>query len=185
MTMRWKTQVGTFMIEKSGANRGSIITGSSVHNSTVERTHRDVFCGVLVFLARIFQDMEAMGTLDPLNDNHLFCLHHVFIPRINRSLEEFVLQMNNGPVSTEHNMSPIQKWEEGMLQNRHLDYTNLTEEELMGYGTDPENILPVDDSLMFHLFRLMFLIMFLINYQILSLKMEVMVRQSLKHVCNS
>ena len=66
-----------------------------------------MLCGVLVFFAHIFQDMEIMGILDPLNDSHLFCIHHVFIPRINRSLEEFVLQMNNRPVSTEHNMSPI------------------------------------------------------------------------------
>ena len=43
-------------------------------------------------------------------------------------------------------MSSIQMWKQGILQSRHLDYTNLTEEELMGYGTDPENILPVDDS---------------------------------------
>ena len=79
------------MIKKRGANRGSIITGSSVHNSKVGRTHRDMFCGVLVLFAHIFQDMEIMGILDPLNDSHLFCVHHVFIPRINRSLEEFVL----------------------------------------------------------------------------------------------
>ena len=59
-------QVGAFMIEKRGGNRGSIITGSSVHNSRVERTHRDVFCGVLVFFAHIFQDMGIMGILNPL-----------------------------------------------------------------------------------------------------------------------
>ena len=100
-------QVGAFMIEKRGANRSSIITRSSVHNSRVERTHRDVFCGVLVFFAHIFQDMEIIGILDPLNDSHSFCIHHVFIPRINGSLEEFVLQMDNSPVSTEHKMSPI------------------------------------------------------------------------------
>ena len=54
--------------------------------------------------------------------------------------------MNNRPVTTEHNMSHIQMWEEGMLKNRHFHHTNLTEEELVEFGTDPEKGLPVDDS---------------------------------------
>ena len=70
--------VGAYMIEHRGPNRGSIITGSSVHNSRVERSHRDIFSGVLVFYAQVFEDMEESGILDPLNDIHLHCLHRVY-----------------------------------------------------------------------------------------------------------
>lgn len=35
--------VGQFMVEQRGLDRGSIISGSSVHNCRVERTHRDVY----------------------------------------------------------------------------------------------------------------------------------------------
>ena len=80
--------VGQYMIEHRGEGRGSIITGSSVHNSRVERAHRDVYSGVLAFYARIFEAMEDESILDISDDVHLFSLHHVYSPRINRSLEE-------------------------------------------------------------------------------------------------
>ena len=44
------------------------MTGSSVHNSRVERTHQDVYCGVLIFYARLFEKMEHDNILDPIND---------------------------------------------------------------------------------------------------------------------
>lgn len=50
--------------------------------------------------------MEDEGILDVLNDVHLYSLHHVFIPRINKSLQEFVQQMNNHPVSSEKKQVP-------------------------------------------------------------------------------
>ena len=134
------------MIEHRGPNRGSIITGSCVHNSRVERSHRDIFSGVLVFYAQVFEDMEEIGILDPLNDIHLNFLHHVYIPKINRSLEEFVMQMNNRPVSTEHNMSPLQMWEQGMLQNRNLQDSSLSESETELYGVDPESVIQITDD---------------------------------------
>ena len=41
--------------------------------------------------------MEKNGILDPLNcELHLFCLHYTHLPRINKPLEEFVDQMNQG-----------------------------------------------------------------------------------------
>ena len=40
-------KVAQFMLQHRGTGRGSIITGSSVHNSRVERAHRDVYSGVL------------------------------------------------------------------------------------------------------------------------------------------
>ena len=48
-----------------------------------------------------------MGDLfDPLNDLHLFCSHHVFIPRINRALKEFVPQHKSHRLRTEHCYTP-------------------------------------------------------------------------------
>lgn len=87
--------------------RGSIITGSSVHNCRVERSYRDIFCGVLTFYALIFKELENDGYLDVLNEVYIFCLHYIFLPRMQRSLDEFVQQMNHRPVSTENNQTPI------------------------------------------------------------------------------
>ena len=42
-----KMGVARMMLEYQGVNRGSMITGSSVHNQRVERLHRDVTSGVL------------------------------------------------------------------------------------------------------------------------------------------
>ena len=99
--------VGQYMIDHRGEGRGSIITGSSVHISRVERAHRDIYSAVLAFYAHIFEAMEHEGILEILNNVHLYSLHYVFIPRINRSLGEFIQQMNNHPVSSENNQSPL------------------------------------------------------------------------------
>ena len=136
--------VGMYMIENRGTDRGSIITGSSVHNSRVERTHRDVYCGVLVFYARLFEKMEHDNILDPMNDRELFCLHYVFLPRINKSLEEFVAQMNNRPLSTERNLSPRQMWEQGMLENINSDHTAI--EDIESFGIDPDAAPILEDT---------------------------------------
>ena len=72
--------LGTYMIEHYGPNHGSIITGCNIHNSRVEQSHGDIFLGVLLFYAQVFEDMEEIGILDPLNDIHLYCLHYVYIP---------------------------------------------------------------------------------------------------------
>ena len=138
--------VGQYMIEHRGEGRGSIITGSSVHNSRVERAHRDVYSGVLAFYARIFEAMEDESILDISDDVHLFSLHHVYSPRINRSLEEFIQQMNNHPVSTENNQSPLQMWERGMLENMHSGHTTLSPEEIEDFGVDLEGVLSIEEE---------------------------------------
>ena len=47
-------KVAEFMLEQRGVDRGSIITGSSVHNCHVGRSHRDTYSGVLCFFAGTF-----------------------------------------------------------------------------------------------------------------------------------
>ena len=138
--------VAAYMIRNRGEGRGSIITGSSVHNSRVERTHRDVYSGVLVFYARIFEQLEADGYLNVMNDVHLFSLHHIYIPRIENSLQELVGQLNNRPISTERNLSPLQLWEMGMLENMHSDHTALSETEVESFGIDPGSVLAIEDQ---------------------------------------
>eukprot|EP00112_Aurelia_sp_Birch-Aquarium-sp1_P010537 Seg2246.4 transcript_id=Seg2246.4/GoldUCD/mRNA.D3Y31 product="hypothetical protein" protein_id=Seg2246.4/GoldUCD/D3Y31 len=138
--------VAAYTIQHRGENRGSIITSSSVHNCRVERLHRDIFSGVLVFYSRIFDEMESEGSLDVLNNVHLFCLHYVFIPRIQRSLTEFTQQMNNRPVSSEGNRSPLQIWASGMLENINSEDIVLNETEVQECGIDPQGFVPVGDE---------------------------------------
>ena len=55
-----------------------------------------------------FYELETEQLLDPLNEVDLFCLHQVYLPRINKILDEFVESWNNHSLSTERSMTPNQ-----------------------------------------------------------------------------
>ena len=143
-------KVAQFMLEQRGVGRGSIITGSSAHNCRVERTHRDIYSGILCFFARTFAHLEDNGLLDPLNELHLFALHRTYIPRINGCLQEFKGQWENHPLSSEGNRSPLQLYTSGMLENELTGYAGVESvldfENAHDYGFDPSGPFPVEDE---------------------------------------
>ncbi|XP_078495306.1 uncharacterized protein LOC144750119 [Ciona intestinalis] len=160
--------VGAYMIEKRGPNRGSIITGSSVHKCRVERSHRDIYMGVLVSYHKIFDELQHDNKFDPLCDIHIYCLHYIYIPRIQASLDEFVNHMNHHPLSSEGNMSPLQLWEAGMLENLNSDCSALNLPEIEDYGVDLMEFRPLKTRLIKSMLSpaLLMLIHLLLDYQI-------------------
>ena len=54
--------------------------------------------------------MEAKNELDVDDEVRMFCLHHVFLPKINHNLHTFWDTWNCHPMQSEHGLSPDQLW---------------------------------------------------------------------------
>ena len=130
-------KVWEFMEQNRGSGRSSYITGSSVHNTRIERLWRDVFRSVSSSFVSVFNELENLDALNPQNEVDLFCLHRVFIPRINSALVEFQAAWNQHALSSENNLSPLQLYT-AYAQNSEL-FDEVTDPDFYGQDTYSES----------------------------------------------
>jgi len=119
------TLVANHMLRYRGLGRHSVLVGSSVHNQRIEHLWRDSHrCSTCVYY-QLFNHLEEEGLLNPLEEDQLFALHYVYIPKINNSLATFRNAWNNHGLRTESGKTPRQLFTSGVLQLRHSGLTAL------------------------------------------------------------
>ena len=137
--------VAWYMLYVKGINRGSMITGTSVHNQRIERCWGDVKRVVVRHFQNIFYFLEHNHLLDPLNELHLISLHYIYLLQINRAVREIARDWAHHPISTAHNRSPHQLWHYGMTRLFHIDLQSADKALLNtwdDYGIDKEAPYP-------------------------------------------
>lgn len=135
--------VARLMLSKYGTESCPHLTGLSVHNQRIERLWRDVVNYVVGHFRDLFYHMEEVDILAPLNEVHLLALQVVYIPRLNKALEEFRAHWNNHPLRTEHSRTPMQLWLQDVYRRLQGDTVremmNIQEFDPLQYGVDDQD----------------------------------------------
>lgn len=109
--------------------------GLSVHNQRIERFWCDLKKEVIYFYITVFSFLAREHGVDFTLDSHIFCVHYLFIPRINADLALFQQSWNNHALSTEGNRTPRQL----EFLNRHLSAARVVDDvvlDLENYGVE-------------------------------------------------
>lgn len=96
------------MLLHRGTGRHSVLTGRSVHNQRIERFWRDLREGIIDFYKNLFGTLENDYYIDFDDPVMIFCLHYLFLPRINQDLKEYIEIWNSHKIRTAGNHTPYQ-----------------------------------------------------------------------------
>ncbi|KAJ7017993.1 hypothetical protein C8F04DRAFT_978180 [Mycena alexandri] len=117
----------------------------SIHNVRIERLWVDVTAQVGATWSKNFTMLELHHGLDVNNVNHIWLLHHLFLPTINdqltffaQSWNEHQIQIRNGPNRSPADMLYFDTLVHGA--HGHALAADLSEEELEVYGVDWEGL---------------------------------------------
>ena len=103
------------MVINWGSDRGSFISGRSVHNLGCERLWADFNRVRSALYKDLFDFLVWCGTLDSLDELHMLALQYVYIPWINASQHEFISQWNYHGIRTVGHQTPLAVWYTGLL----------------------------------------------------------------------
>ena len=99
---------------------------------------------------RLFYFLEYQGSLNLVNEYHLFAQQYCFLPRLNsKSMDSFMKSWNNHSLHTEHGHSPNQSFTAGILKSqlstsRELFDTRVNEET---YGVEEDGLVGSENGI--------------------------------------
>lgn len=131
--------VALYMVTSRGTGRGSFIAGRSVHNQRIERLWAETNRVVSQHFKSIFQFMEDSGILSAHNEEDLYALHFVFMPRLQKALAEFQRLWNFHGLSSMNSRSPLALWHTGMV---NASRESSTVHDPSSIGIDYEGPVP-------------------------------------------
>lgn len=105
-----------------------------------------VFLKVCFRFRGIFGMMEDKGILDVDDDIQLFCLHYVFLPRVQAKLEQFKRQHNNHKLRTEGSATPRQLFARTTIANIHSTRRGITGQRVVEEQDGVDNMYGVEGA---------------------------------------